>query len=253
MSHKIDHETNEKILRAAKHEFSNRGFQGARMAEIARSAKVNKALIHYYFKSKENLYFEVIKRAFWGREDFDIPVYKGSWDLSPSQKLYVFVYFMVNVHLQATDPDVTRILFWELAEGKKNFIKIVSEYHMPKQKLLLKILEEGIAKGEFETKNPDLSIMNLYSFMPVYSINREIYKNTPIYSDIIKTVDEGEVLDFVLNLVFKSLTPTGEIFTHPDLPDDLIGYLNELMELIIEKKDEGMTGSVFKVISEILK
>ena len=88
----IDLEKKENILIAAKHEFSQRGFQGARMAEIARSAKVNKALIHYYFKTKENLYFEVLKRAFWGREDIDIPVYKGNWDLLPSQKLYLVVF-----------------------------------------------------------------------------------------------------------------------------------------------------------------
>ena len=46
----------EKILRAALHEFSAHGLAGARTDAIAESAKVNKALLYYYFKNKESLY-----------------------------------------------------------------------------------------------------------------------------------------------------------------------------------------------------
>lgn len=48
--------TREKILRAALREFSARGLAGARTDAIADAAKVNKALIYYYFKNKESLY-----------------------------------------------------------------------------------------------------------------------------------------------------------------------------------------------------
>jgi len=44
-----------RILDAAAREFSASGFDGARVDEIARKAGVNKALIYYYFKSKEEL------------------------------------------------------------------------------------------------------------------------------------------------------------------------------------------------------
>jgi TetR/AcrR family transcriptional regulator len=49
-------QTREKILRAALHEFSVHGLAGARTDTIADSAKVNKALLYYYFKNKEALY-----------------------------------------------------------------------------------------------------------------------------------------------------------------------------------------------------
>lgn len=47
------------ILEAARKVFIKRGFSGARMQEIADEAQINKAMLHYYFRSKEKL-FEVI-------------------------------------------------------------------------------------------------------------------------------------------------------------------------------------------------
>jgi TetR/AcrR family transcriptional regulator len=49
-------QTRKKILRAAIREFSAHGLAGARTDTIAESARVNKALLYYYFKSKSGLY-----------------------------------------------------------------------------------------------------------------------------------------------------------------------------------------------------
>ena len=51
--------TEDKILEAAKNVFVAKGMEGARMQEIADEAGINKALLHYYFRSKEKL-FEAI-------------------------------------------------------------------------------------------------------------------------------------------------------------------------------------------------
>ena len=55
--------TRERILRAALHEFSAHGLAGARTDAIAESAKVNKALLYYYFKNKESLYAAAFEEA----------------------------------------------------------------------------------------------------------------------------------------------------------------------------------------------
>ncbi|MBE0648392.1 MAG: TetR/AcrR family transcriptional regulator [Bacteroidales bacterium] len=57
--------TEEKILEAAKKVFHRKGYEGARMQEIADEAEINKALLHYYFRSKENLFEAVFKDAFF--------------------------------------------------------------------------------------------------------------------------------------------------------------------------------------------
>jgi len=56
-------ETKERILQAAIREFSEGGFDGARMEGIAREAGVNKAMLFYYFSSKKELYKTVIVQA----------------------------------------------------------------------------------------------------------------------------------------------------------------------------------------------
>jgi TetR/AcrR family transcriptional regulator len=56
--------TEEKILDAAKTVFHRKGFDGTRMQEIADEAGINKSLLHYYYRSKENLFDAVFKDAF---------------------------------------------------------------------------------------------------------------------------------------------------------------------------------------------
>jgi TetR/AcrR family transcriptional regulator len=51
--------TEQKILEAAETEFLAEGLAGARMQTIADKAGINKALLHYYFRSKDKL-FEVV-------------------------------------------------------------------------------------------------------------------------------------------------------------------------------------------------
>jgi TetR/AcrR family transcriptional regulator len=60
----IQSSTEEKILEAAKTVFHRKGFDGTRMQEIANEAGINKALLHYYYRSKENLFDAVFKDAF---------------------------------------------------------------------------------------------------------------------------------------------------------------------------------------------
>jgi len=53
----------ERILNAAQSLFAKKGFDGARVDEIARLAGVNKALIYYYFKSKEEILHALLHAA----------------------------------------------------------------------------------------------------------------------------------------------------------------------------------------------
>ncbi len=47
------------ILEAARQVFIRKGFDGARMQEIADEANINKALLHYYFRSKDKLFMAI--------------------------------------------------------------------------------------------------------------------------------------------------------------------------------------------------
>lgn len=58
---KIEKDTEGKILEAAKRVFIQKGLDGARMQEIANEAGINKALLHYYFRSKEKLFMTIFR------------------------------------------------------------------------------------------------------------------------------------------------------------------------------------------------
>jgi TetR/AcrR family transcriptional regulator len=76
--------TEQKILRAAHDEFCKRGLDGARMQAIAEKAGVNKALLHYYFRSKEKLFEVTLKNVatdLWTDINRRIVEYRKSSDL----------------------------------------------------------------------------------------------------------------------------------------------------------------------------
>lgn len=56
--------TEHQILDAAKDVFQSKGMDGARMQEIADKAGINKAMLHYYYRSKQLLFEAVFKNAF---------------------------------------------------------------------------------------------------------------------------------------------------------------------------------------------
>jgi len=249
---KGDIQAREVILKAARQEFAQMGFQGARMSHIAKNAKVNKALIHYYFKNKENLYKEVLQRVFGVRKDFDIPIYTGQWDLTPSQKLYVAVYFLVKLHLNATSPDLFRIIFWELAEGNLYSKDIIVGHNMPRTDMLFRIIQEGIEKGDFFTENPQLAVMNLQIFMSTFGLNKDIHFDSHVYNKYYGDLSNDDMLSFTIENVFKTLRPPNRTLKIPDVPGDLMELINKFLDLLHERKEEGISELFVEQVNKIL-
>ncbi len=243
----------DRILSAAKKEFAEQGFSGARMSAIAKRASVNKALIHYYFRDKDSLYEEVLRRIFRGDDaSASLPEYIGKWDLTPSQNLYVTIFFIVNIFTKAMDPEAMRIIFWEVAEGKRFLETLTMEYDIPRKKLLTAVLEEGIKTGEFETEYPALAAANITSFISFYCINKEFYQGKPLFREMYGDATDTDAFNYVLELVFKSLTPRGSEFSIPKIPDDLQRILDEVLNFLIEKKNGSINEEIFRRIDSIL-
>jgi TetR/AcrR family transcriptional regulator len=88
------------LLAAALDEFAERGFAGARVADIAQRAGLNKQLINYYFGGKEGLYL-ALQQAWLDRE-------QGFAD--PGLSLADLVVRYLEDALQ--DPRPMRLLLW---------------------------------------------------------------------------------------------------------------------------------------------
>ena len=76
------------ILQAAAAEFAAHGVAGARTDAIAREARVNKALLYYYFKDKETLYGAVLDNVFSGLKKAVFRVLDS--ELPPGEKIMAY-------------------------------------------------------------------------------------------------------------------------------------------------------------------
>jgi TetR/AcrR family transcriptional regulator len=76
-----DGDTEQRILDAAHAVFVRRGTAGARMQEIAAEARVNQALLHYYFRNKEQLAHAAFARAAKGFMPAVVQVIASEGDL----------------------------------------------------------------------------------------------------------------------------------------------------------------------------
>ena len=85
---KVD--TEKVILEAARRVFVRKGLDGARMQEIADEAGMNKALLHYYFRSKEKL-FKMVFREAMGTFFPALVTILGDPNISIAKKLEAFV------------------------------------------------------------------------------------------------------------------------------------------------------------------
>ncbi|MGF7141405.1 TetR/AcrR family transcriptional regulator [Roseimarinus sediminis] len=53
--------TEDRIINAARETFLKYGYHGTKLQQVAESAKVNKSVIHYYFRTKEKLYKTILR------------------------------------------------------------------------------------------------------------------------------------------------------------------------------------------------
>src|SRR5439155_3433076 len=98
------------ILKAAVREFAQEGVAGARTDAIARSARVNKALLYYYFKDKDALYDAVLDRVFGGlREHVD-----EAFALSLPPRQRILAYAGAHFDYIAAHPFYPRIVQGEM-------------------------------------------------------------------------------------------------------------------------------------------
>ena len=101
--------TRDRILAAALAEFSKHGFAGARVARIARRARVNKRMLYHYFGNKEDLFREIFDRKLRERAGW---ITEAPSDLGASLR-YWFA-------MACEDSDWIRLTQWEalgLGEG----------------------------------------------------------------------------------------------------------------------------------------
>lgn len=113
---KMNASSKDAILAAARREFAGRGFSGARVEAIARAAGCNKAMLFYYFASKEKLYRAVLSRAL-GEIFAEIGIVVRE-RLTP--EIFMERFPEIYIRFLARNPDLPRILVFDLIHHPEN-------------------------------------------------------------------------------------------------------------------------------------
>ncbi|BDD02549.1 TetR/AcrR family transcriptional regulator [Aureibacter tunicatorum] len=179
--------TQNKILEAAKNEFFEKGFKGARMQAIADRASINKGLLHYYFKSKEKLFSKVFE------ESILIMWKELSLEFKEEQTFTDMLEQVIDKYLDTMKQNalLPKFIISEINEDPEIFIKrkelIVSTNMMQK---LIKKHQESIEKGIIKP------IPFLHIGMSIISLVSFPFLIKPLYKETIDK-DEAEFAKFI--------------------------------------------------------
>jgi TetR/AcrR family transcriptional regulator len=140
------------ILQAAIREFAREGIAGARTDAIAKAAKVNKALLYYYFHDKDALYGAELDHVFQERNRRLMPILAEQ--VPPGEKIlrYVGAFFDFLAENPAHREMVQREMFNQ--PRKSQMQRIVKLYMKPMYDEMLKLFHAGIADGTFRPVDP---------------------------------------------------------------------------------------------------
>ncbi|MGE0076615.1 MAG: TetR/AcrR family transcriptional regulator [Bacteroidales bacterium] len=121
---KIEKDTELKILEAAKRIFVLKGLDGARMQEIADEAGINKALLHYYFRSKDQLFMMVFKVEVGKFFPSLLPILKSK-ELNNEEKIRQIVELYINLFL--SNPFLPVFIIREINRNPQDIVMYFKE------------------------------------------------------------------------------------------------------------------------------
>lgn len=191
-------DSEQKILDAAKKVFEEYGYNGARMQQIADEAGISKASLHYYFRSKENLFERIFDETMsefmkivstWDRVNED-------WETKLRSFVIEFFTFLK-----------TNSLLFILREINRN--PELMNRRKPKHKKtgFLLYFESLKAQGVIRDVNVHLMYIFMHSLCSYPLLNRSLFKKTTGMNDT--EFDDfmndypNQVADFLINAIKK--------------------------------------------------
>ena len=200
--HRDSAETRITILRAAERIYAENGMAGARTEAIAVAAGVNKALLYYYFKSKEGLYQAVIGSQLQEFQQQARELLSAKGPAGPILLRYVSYHF----DFIGTHPNYPRIFQRMMMEGDRALERTIREHSVPLKKLLEAVLERGMRSGEFRQMDKGHTIVSIagltahyFNIAPAF---RLITGQDP-YSKSNLATRKAEVLKFIRYALFR--------------------------------------------------
>ncbi|HLX71484.1 MAG TPA: TetR/AcrR family transcriptional regulator [Verrucomicrobiae bacterium] len=194
-------ESRAKILAAAERAFAGEGFAGARTDAIAAEAGVNKALLYYYYKSKEQLYEAVLEEQLREFNDRALAV------LTAPGAARVLLLDYLQLHFDfISERRLHAALFQQLMmKGGKGPERLFRKYIAPRGEALRNLLARGMRSGEFRKVDPFHTAISIVALVVFYFSAAPMFElmgySDPYAANSLK-LRKQQVLDLVRHGLF---------------------------------------------------
>jgi len=193
--------TESNILDAAKRIFQHKGMIGARMQEIADEAGINKALLHYYFRSKQLLFEAVFKKAFSMLAPQLNEVMNS--DTSICEKIKNFSSNYISFVIK--HPYLPNFIIQELNRNPEFVEKIITEKHFPNINKFRKQINDKVTEGvirpiKAEQLFINIMALNIFPFIAAPLLKGFMNANDKDYLQLMEE-RKVEVADFIINAI----------------------------------------------------
>lgn len=206
----MDQTTQQIVLEAATRHFAEKGFEGARVEEIARLAGVNKATLYYQVGDKEALYHAVLERVFRQTADAIEAALRDCPDVEEQLRRFVTVFARTTGADRYTAP----LLMREIASGGERLPESAVSQMGRIVNALTNTLRQGVVDGKFRQVNPFMIHMMIVGSLNLYAANepirrRNAERNPEIYqaSHFISNEEAGEQIADLLLAAIRQPKP----------------------------------------------
>jgi TetR/AcrR family transcriptional regulator len=199
--------TEEKIFQTAQEVFTEKGFDGARMEEISKRSGINKALLHYYYRTKEKLFNAIFERVLG---DF----FKEVMQMMDSEApLFAKIEFFVDkyIGLVLKNPHIPGFIINELNRNPQVLINMFQNTAIVKNNAFekfTKVVKDEVDKGTIIPITPHELIINIIalSIFPIIArpiLQTVIFKGDKTnYNSFVETRKKS-VASFIINAIKK--------------------------------------------------
>jgi len=162
-------DTRTKIMMSARNLFAEKGFWGTSVKDITDAASVNKAMLFYYFQSKENLYYTLLEEILedilqWLKTRLDEQSH-------PNDKLRVVMDIFDKLCNQPKNFYMFKIMFQDIM-GPESVRESLEGYMKSIQDLIAAVVEEGVSAGIFRQVDPGLTALSIIGILYMFARHR---------------------------------------------------------------------------------
>jgi TetR/AcrR family transcriptional regulator len=194
-------ETETLILDAARKVFLENGFDGTTMQKISDEAGINKALLHYYFRSKDRLFEAVFIEAFSRMIPNLLKIFASEAEFIDKIRGFVETYITA---LQQY-PQIPLFILHDLHRNPGRIIELIHSTGMNPE-FVINIIRQEIKKGKIIDIDPSQLMVNMlamciFPFAARPMIQGFVFKNDAKVFEEFLEKRKTEVADFIINAI----------------------------------------------------